>query len=182
MHLSSGVHLMLLPPTGYCTGGATESACEQFLGDDLGLDAGQLRAQAEVAAGAQGDVWVGRVADVQPLGLVEAGRVDVRRGQHRDDGLPAAERPAVELQVAAEIARLGGELDRADEAEQSLGRRWPGTWPRVSTNEHEVRAESKCLPRRVAQFWPSEATSPEIQGGDFVAEHPVLSRALRASG
>ena len=47
-------------------------AREQFLEDDLPLDAGQL-AQAEVDAGAEGDVRVGRAADVQPFGARRSG-------------------------------------------------------------------------------------------------------------
>ena len=86
------------------------------------FDPGELRAQAEVLAGPEGHVRVGRAGDVHPLGALEAAGVGVRRRQHRDQDVPAPERPAVELQIAPDVARLG-DLDRADEAEELLDRR-----------------------------------------------------------
>ena len=86
------------------------------------FDPGELRAQAEVLACSEGDMGVGRAGDGHPLGALEAARIGVRRRQHRDEDVPAPERPTVELQIAPDVARLG-DLDRADEAEELLDRR-----------------------------------------------------------
>ena len=58
----------------------------------LQLDPGQRRPDAEVHAGAEGDVRVVGAADVQGVRLGEHGRVAVGRAQQRGDLLPGRRR------------------------------------------------------------------------------------------
>ena len=67
--------------------------------------AGERRADAEVDAGAEGELRAGRPGRIEPMRVGEAGRVAVGGGEQAADGVAAAEAVAEELDVLA--ARSG---------------------------------------------------------------------------
>src|SRR5262245_35702517 len=76
-------------------------AAEEVLQRECGLDPGELGAEADVNARAEGDVTVRLAADVQPLGVVEDGGIAVGGCEAGKEHPAAADRPAVELGVLA---------------------------------------------------------------------------------
>ncbi len=87
---------------------------------DLELQAGQLVAQAEVGAEAEGHVRVGAAGDVEGVGLVEDGLVAVGRGVEEEQLLALADGGVAQLDVAG--GRAGHVLDGRHPAQHLLDR------------------------------------------------------------
>src|SRR5205823_10942267 len=73
---------------------------------DLDLGTGKRGAETEVDAVPEGDVRIRVPAEVQPLGILEHGRIAVRGGEAGEDHLAAAYRLIAERHVFPGEARL----------------------------------------------------------------------------
>ena len=96
-------------------------AGQQALDHDPELQAGQLVAQAEVGAEAEGHVRVRAAGDVEGVGVVEDRLVAVGRGVEQEQLLAGPDGGAAELDVAG--GRPGHVLDRATPSAASPRRR-----------------------------------------------------------
>jgi hypothetical protein len=119
-------------------------ACEEAIESDGGLDASELGAEAEVDAGAEGEVTVRLAVDVQPIGIFEDSGIAIGGGEAAKEHLTAADRLAAELGVRAGVAGLG-DLGERNIAEQLLLPSRPGPSRRSA---HRAAADGRAASAR----------------------------------